>query len=264
MAAIGRITTSLRQLYSTGFCRGIKTYSSLLRPIVSARSNNDFQLQIIKSYRTPSTRPYSTDKGSQNNGRRNNAHMEFALFQEKARRRNVSGILYVGSFVIIFLGLSYAAVPLYRLLCKRTGFMGTPNTEPVLRDVETMKPVEGHRKLKIRFSGQVSTVLNWSLKPEQRQITVVPGETALAFFKAYNLSDKPIVGIATYNVIPEQAAQYFNKIQCFCFDEQQLDPKEEVDMPVFFFIDPEFALDPLMDDIDNITLSYTFFKASGR
>ncbi|KAJ2081411.1 Cytochrome c oxidase assembly protein cox11, mitochondrial [Coemansia sp. RSA 988] len=217
-----------------------------------------------KSHRVHSTRQYST-RGNQEGGRKHyDARMEFAQFQEEARRRNVSGILYVGSFVIFFLGLSYAAVPLYRLLCKRTGFMGTPNTEPVIRDVETMKPVEGHRKLSIKFSGQVSTLLDWSLKPEQRQITVVPGETALAFFRAYNCSDKPIVGIATYNVIPEQAAQYFNKIQCFCFDEQQLDPKEEVDMPVFFFIDPEFAQDPLMDDIDTITLSYTFFKASGR
>ncbi|KAJ2779564.1 Cytochrome c oxidase assembly protein cox11, mitochondrial [Coemansia interrupta] len=189
---------------------------------------------------------------------------EFRRHNERARQKNVTGILYVSSFVIIFLGISYAAVPLYRMLCKRTGFMGTPKTEPTIRDVESLRPLENHRKLRITFSGQVSTVLNWSFKPEQRQVNVVPGETALAFFKAYNKSDKPIVGVATYNVIPEQAAPYFNKIQCFCFDEQQLDPKEEIDMPVFFFIDPEFADDPLMDDIDTITLSYTFFKSAGR
>ncbi|KAJ1938020.1 Cytochrome c oxidase assembly protein cox11, mitochondrial [Kickxella alabastrina] len=189
---------------------------------------------------------------------------EFRHYNEQARRKNVTGILYVSSFVIIFLGISYAAVPLYRLLCKRTGFMGTPKTEPTVRDIESLRPLENHRRLRIKFSGQVSTVLNWSFKPEQRQVSVVPGETALAFFKAHNRSDKPIVGVATYNVIPEQAAPYFNKIQCFCFDEQQLDPQEEIDMPVFFFIDPEFAADPLMDDIDTITLSYTFFKAAGR
>ncbi|KAJ1838555.1 Cytochrome c oxidase assembly protein cox11, mitochondrial, partial [Coemansia sp. RSA 2708] len=182
----------------------------------------------------------------------------------QARRKNSSAILYVGSFVVAFLGIAYAAVPLYRLLCKRTGFMGTPKTEPVVRDVDTLRPLASHRKLRIKFSGQVSTMLDWSFKPEQRFVSVVPGETALAFFKAYNRSDKPIVGIATYNVIPEQAAPYFNKIQCFCFDEQQLDPQEDIDMPVFFFIDPEFARDPLMDDIDDITLSYTFFKAAGR
>ncbi|ORX67232.1 hypothetical protein DL89DRAFT_324585 [Linderina pennispora] len=186
--------------------------------------------------------------------RRVSPREEFLRHQELARRRNVSGILYVSSFVITFLGISYAAVPLYRLLCKTTGYMGTPKTEPTVRDVETLKPLEGHRKLRIKFSGQVSTVLDWSFKPEQRQVTVVPGETCVG----------SVVGIATYNVIPEQAAPYFNKIQCFCFDEQMLDPKEEIDMPVFFFIDPEFADDPLMDDIDTITLSYTFFKASGR
>ncbi|KAJ1728401.1 Cytochrome c oxidase assembly protein cox11, mitochondrial, partial [Coemansia biformis] len=192
------------------------------------------------------------------------ARIEFERFQAAARQRNVSGILYVGSFVVFFVGVSYAAVPLYRLLCKRTGYMGTPKTENVVMDAESLRPLEGHRKLRIKFSGQVSTMLDWSFRPEQRQVTVVPGETALAFFKAYNNSDKPIVGIATYNVIPDQAAQYFNKIQCFCFDEQQLDPKEDIDMPVFFFIDPAFADDPLMDDIDTITLSYTFFKALGR
>ncbi|KAJ1661798.1 Cytochrome c oxidase assembly protein cox11, mitochondrial [Coemansia sp. RSA 1813] len=188
----------------------------------------------------------------------------FMRHQEEARRKNLTGILYVGSFVIFFLGISYAAVPLYRLLCKRTGFMGTPKTGPYIRDADTLKPLDDHRRLRVQFSGQVSTMLNWSFKPEQRQVSVVPGETALAFFKAENKSDKPIVGIATYNVIPEQVAPYFNKIQCFCFDEQQLDPNEEIDMPVFFFIDPEFANDPLMDDIDTIILSYTFFKASGR
>ncbi|KAJ2742474.1 Cytochrome c oxidase assembly protein cox11, mitochondrial [Coemansia sp. BCRC 34301] len=192
------------------------------------------------------------------------AREDYRRYQEAAQRRNASGLLYVSAFVIFFLGSSYAAVPLYRLLCKSTGFMGTPKTEPTIRDVETLKPLEGHRRLRVNFAGQVSTTLDWSFKPEQRQVSVVPGETALAFFKAYNNSDKPIVGIATYNVLPDQAAPYFNKIQCFCFDEQQLDPKEEIDMPVFFFIDPEFADDPLMDDIDTITLSYTFFKASGR
>ncbi|KAJ2712450.1 Cytochrome c oxidase assembly protein cox11, mitochondrial [Coemansia spiralis] len=212
--------------------------------------------------RAPAARRWgSSQPGS---GQAHSAKVEFERFHAAARERNVSGILYVGAFVIFFVGASYAAVPLYRLLCKRTGFMGTPKTEQVVLDPETLRPLEGHRKLRIKFSSQVSTALDWSFRPEQRHVTVVPGESALAFFKAYNNSDKPIIGIATYNVIPDQAAQYFNKIQCFCFDEQQLDPKEDIDMPVFFFIDPEFADDPLMDDIDTITLSYTFFKASGR
>ncbi|XP_045840384.1 cytochrome c oxidase assembly protein COX11, mitochondrial isoform X2 [Meles meles] len=90
---------------------------------------------------------------------------------------------------------------------------------------------------------------------------VVPGETALAFYKAKNPTDKPVIGISTYNVVPFEAGQYFNKIQCFCFEEQRLNPQEEVDMPVFFYIDPEFAEDPRMVNVDLITLSYTFFEA---
>uniref|UniRef100_A0A8C3LXJ8 Cytochrome c oxidase assembly protein COX11, mitochondrial n=1 Tax=Chrysolophus pictus TaxID=9089 RepID=A0A8C3LXJ8_CHRPC len=92
-------------------------------------------------------------------------------------------------------------------------------------------------------------------------LQVVPGETALAFYKAKNPTDKPIIGISTYNVVPFEAGQYFNKIQCFCFEEQWLNPQEEVDMPVFFYIDPEFAEDPKMAKVDSITLSYTFFEA---
>lgn len=89
----------------------------------------------------------------------------------------------------------------------------------------------------------------------------MPGETALAFFKAKNNTQEPIIGISTYSVIPYKAAQYFNKIQCFCFEEQRLEPGEEVDMPVLFFIDPDFSSDPWMKDVNEITLHYTFFKS---
>ncbi|KAJ2773574.1 Cytochrome c oxidase assembly protein cox11, mitochondrial [Coemansia nantahalensis] len=228
--------------------------AAVLRGLGAARRAGGWQAPAARRWR-------SLGPGS---GQAHSARIEFERFNAAARQRNTSGILYVSSFVIFFLGASYAAVPLYRLLCKRTGFMGTPKTENIVLDPETLRPLEDHRKLRIKFSGQVSTALDWSFRPEQRQVTVVPGETALAFFKAYNNSDKPVVGVATYNVIPDQAAQYFNKIQCFCFDIQQLDAKEDIDMPVFFFIDPEFANDPLMDDIETITLSYTFFKSSGH
>ena len=92
------------------------------------------------------------------------------------------------------------------------------------------------------------------------KMKVIPGETALAFYTAKNNSDKAIIGVATYNVIPSKAALYFNKIQCFCFEEQRLEPGEEVDMPVFFFIDPEMLNDPSLCNVNNIILSYTFFK----
>lgn len=92
-------------------------------------------------------------------------------------------------------------------------------------------------------------------------LQVVPGETALAFYSAKNPTDHPVVGISTYNVIPFEAGAYFNKIQCFCFEEQQLNPHEEVDLPVFFYIDPDFIEDPKMELVDSITLSYTFFES---
>jgi len=100
----------------------------------------------------------------------------------------------------------------------------------------------------------------WTFLPEQKEVKVIPGEPALAFYKAKNNSNEAMTGVATYNVTPQKAGAYFNKVQCFCFDEQKLGPGEEVDMPVFFFIDPEILEDPNMKGVDRITLSYTFFK----
>uniref|UniRef100_A0A0B7A4R8 Cytochrome c oxidase assembly protein COX11, mitochondrial n=1 Tax=Arion vulgaris TaxID=1028688 RepID=A0A0B7A4R8_9EUPU len=100
-----------------------------------------------------------------------------------------------------------------------------------------------------------------NFRPQQTEVTVYPGETALAFYTAKNPTDKPIIGISTYNILPYDAGQYFNKIQCFCFEEQRLNPNEQVDMPVFFYIDPEFAEDPKLQNTSTITLSYTFFEA---
>ena len=114
--------------------------------------------------------------------------------------------------------------------------------------------------LKITFNADTSDVMPWKFRPSQKEVKIVPGETALAFFKAVNKSDKPITGVATYNVTPMRAGIYFNKIQCFCFEEQRLRPKEEVDMPVFFYVDPEFldrSFDGWYQDFD---LVMSFFK----
>ena len=100
----------------------------------------------------------------------------------------------------------------------------------------------------------------WKFTPQQREVRVLPGETALAFYTATNKSEEDIIGVATYSVTPAQVAPYFSKIQCFCFEEQRLNAGETVDMPVFFFIDPDFSMDPTMNKIDTITLSYTFFS----
>ena len=116
------------------------------------------------------------------------------------------------------------------------------------------------RRLRITFNGSVSDVMPWKFTPQQREVRVLPGETALAFYTATNKSTEDIIGVATYSVTPAQVAPYFSKIQCFCFEEQRLNAGETVDMPVFFFIDPDFVNDPTMTKIDTITLSYTFFS----
>ncbi|KAG1687133.1 Cytochrome c oxidase assembly protein COX11, mitochondrial [Nymphon striatum] len=120
---------------------------------------------------------------------------------------------------------------------------------------------KGGKPIKVRFNADKSSSLRWMFHPQQTEITVYPGETALAFYTATNPTDKPIDGIATYNIVPYEAGKYFMKIQCFCFEEQRLNPNEEVDMPVFFYIDPEFSEDPRMEFLKELTLSYTFFES---
>jgi len=168
--------------------------------------------------------------------------------------------MYLLSIVILTGGFGYSVVPLYRLFCQTTGFGGTINTSHDTSKMETMKPVR-NRKINITFMGTVYSGLPWKFKSSQTSLKVIPGETVLAFYKAKNISDKPLVGIATYNVVPYESAPYFTKIQCFCFEEQRLNPHEEVDMPVFFYIDPEYAEDPKLEFCDEIMLSYTFFEA---
>lgn len=163
-------------------------------------------------------------------------------------------------FILIFGmgGLAYASVPLYKLFCQVTGYGGTtqvafqPSSKAIKRDI------------KIRFDANTNPALDWWFKPTQQSINLAVGENALAFYKAKNRGDQSIVGTATFNVTPEKAGLYFNKVECFCFTEQVLAPQEEVDMPVSFFIDPDIANDPNLDDVTTITLSYTFFRAKDQ
>ena len=111
----------------------------------------------------------------------------------------------------------------------------------------------------MRFNADVDPDLPWSFQPEQRQIEVRIGEQSLAYYRARNRSDHPVVGQAVYNVTPFKAGPYFDKIACFCFEEQVLQPGEEVDMPVSFYVDPEILNDPNTRNMHTITLSYTFF-----
>ena len=181
----------------------------------------------------------------------------------EARKRNMTTLYYGISVGIATVALSYGSVPLYKMICQQTGWSGQPvKAHDTAGDpAERLRPVQDHRRLRITFKGSVSDVMPWKFTPQQREVRVLPGETALAFYTATNKSEGDIIGVATYSVTPAQVAPYFSKIQCFCFEEQRLNAGETVDMPVFFFIDPDFVKDPAMRGIDTITLSYTFFKA---
>ncbi|KAF9139057.1 Cytochrome c oxidase assembly protein cox11, mitochondrial [Mortierella sp. GBA39] len=188
---------------------------------------------------------------------------EAAGSRRRVQAKNTDMLYYTASILMGTLGLSYAAVPLYRMFCSATGLGGAPMVGETKFAPERLVPKDNHRRIKVKFNADTSTSLQWSFSPQQRQVSVLPGETALAFYTAKNKSKDDVIGIATYNVAPSKVAPHFNKIQCFCFEEQKLTAGESVDMPIFFFIDPEFANDPDMADVDTVTLSYTFFKARG-
>ena len=160
------------------------------------------------------------------------------------------------------LGLGYAAVPLYQLFCQVTGFGGTTQraSESDAAMAERLAASAGGQQISIRFDGNTAPGLGWDFKPEQVTDTVTIGQRDMAIYLAKNTSDRPITGTATFNVEPEQAGAYFNKIQCFCFTEQTLQPGQEVRMPVLYFVDPKALDDPNMDGVEQITLSYTFHQ----
>jgi cytochrome c oxidase assembly protein subunit 11 len=180
---------------------------------------------------------------------------------EKDQYDRQTTIYYSLSMMMIFLALSYASVPIYRAICQRTGWGGTPITDKTKFTRDKLTPVATERRLRVSFTAETSGALPWKFVPQQREVWVVPGETALAFYKAKNTGDRDITGMATYSVTPDHVAPYFSKIQCFCFEEQRLAKGEEVDMPLFFFIDPEFSRDPAMRNIEDVVLHYTFFRA---
>ena len=185
-------------------------------------------------------------------------HYSNAFDARRSGIRNTSRIF--ASIALLTFGISYAAVPMYRLFCQATGYGGTTlrHKDPV--KLERMEPVR-ERKLKIRFSASRDSSMQWEFKPQQSEIELVPGEAALAFYSARNNTARPITGISSYNVLPFEAGQYFIKVQCFCFEEQILNPGENVELPVFFYIDPDIAQDPGLLAMRTITLSYTFFEA---
>lgn len=171
------------------------------------------------------------------------------------QRRNRRVGLMVALAGSAMLGLAFASVPLYELFCRVTGFGGTTQVATAAPD----RVLE--RTIRVRFDASRDANLPWKFEPLQREVTVRLGEEKLVFYRATNVSQRPIVGTSTYNVLPDITGQWFNKIQCFCFTEQLLMPGQSVEMPVVFFVDPDMAKERRYDGVTTITLSYTFFEA---
>ena len=172
-----------------------------------------------------------------------------------ASAKNRRIVLICSGVVLGMTGLSFAAVPLYDMFCKATGFGGTPmvGTAGASRVID--------RTIAVRFDANVSPALGWRFEAEQTEVTARVGETQTVFYKITNTTSRPATGIATYNVQPSQAAAHFVKIQCFCFTENTLQPGESIEAPVVFYIDPEIEANRELASLKSITLSYTYFPS---
>jgi cytochrome c oxidase assembly protein subunit 11 len=171
-----------------------------------------------------------------------------------ARARRTTLIGCVG-FAVFMLGAAFAAVPLYSMFCRLTGFDGTP----LVRSTAASEVLD--RTVTVRFDTNVAPGLTWSFTPETPEVRARIGETQTLFFRVKNEGRRPSAGVATYNVQPGQAGAFFVKMKCFCFDEQTLKPGETMDFPVVFYVDPALAKDATLASLNTITLSYTYFAA---
>ena len=167
-----------------------------------------------------------------------------------SNNRTAMGLSIIVLTMIILVAFS---VPLYNLFCRVTGYGGQTNTSEFLSSTIL------ERDINLKFSADVNDSIDWSFEPPEN-LEFKVGENILVNYKATNLSDKQTSGTATFNVLPVKVGPYFIKTQCFCFEKQTLNPGESVDMPVVFYVDPSISEDPTMQDVEEITLSYTFFK----
>ena len=172
--------------------------------------------------------------------------------------RNLRTASLAGFLAVVMVGLGFAAVPLYDLFCRVTGFNGT--TMRVSEQHASQITVANGHSISVRFDSNVAPGLPWSFRPERPRDTLTIGARDMMIFVARNLSDQPVTGTATFNVTPSQAGPYFSKIQCFCFTQQRIEPGQEVRMPVVYYVDPRILDDPDARDVQEITLSYTFFR----
>ncbi|MEM1364253.1 MAG: cytochrome c oxidase assembly protein [Pseudomonadota bacterium] len=170
-----------------------------------------------------------------------------------AKGSNQRTALFCATFAAGMLGMAFAAVPLYRLFCQVTGFGGT--TQRVEQVAERVL----ERTIKVRFDAQAAGSLGWQFKPKVREVELKLGEATTMEYFAKNVGLDTSTGEATFNVTPNNAGAYFNKLECFCFTETELASGESMDMPVYFFIDPDVANNSDLDNLTTITLSYTFF-----
>ena len=175
-----------------------------------------------------------------------------------SNRNARTGLIALGG-ALAMLGLGFASVPLYRIFCQVTGFGGT-TMKVSEAQAASVKVAEGH--ISVRFDANVDRGMPWKFAPQQVTQDMRIGTRKMAFYKAENLSDKPVTGVASFNVEPEYVGKYFNKIQCFCFERQTLQPGQSIDMPVMYYIDPKILDDPEAKNVEQITLSYTFHVAA--
>jgi cytochrome c oxidase assembly protein subunit 11 len=169
-----------------------------------------------------------------------------------------TGLIALGGAVAM-LGLGYAAVPLYDLFCRTTGFGGTTMR---VSEAQAATVRLADKTISVRFDGNVDREMPWKFAPEQVTQELRIGQRKMAYYRSENLSTEAITGIASFNVSPTLAGKYFTKVQCFCFNEQTLQPGQVVDMPVIYYVDPAILTDPETRDIEQITLSYTFHRAA--
>ncbi|MEM7618095.1 MAG: cytochrome c oxidase assembly protein [Pseudomonadota bacterium] len=174
--------------------------------------------------------------------------------------KNTKTLLAVLTLVAGMIGLAFASVPLYDIFCRVTGFGGTTQISQSAPAVDEILD----REIAVYFNADTNQNLDWNFKAEKTKIRTRIGEQKLINFVAENTDSEAVAGTAVYNVTPAKAGKYFHKTQCFCFDHQLLQPDEEMNMPVVFYIDPSIAEDENMDDVKAITLSYSFFKADSK
>lgn len=175
--------------------------------------------------------------------------------QATLKRRNIRVAAISLTGVAVMIGSAFALVPYYDAFCRAIGIGGDPQivAENATQIID--------RPITVRFDANTDPQLDWRFKPSQPSVTMNLGETVTIHYTATNLADHPTTGTATFNVTPDKIGQYFNKIECFCFQEQTLAPGQSVEMGVTFFVDPALASDELTEEVKTITLSYTFFRS---